>query len=107
MPSHLQRSAAFSAIDRVVAGLYHAGQSSQILGRLRSIALSWDSAAPARRRMAVGVILLTAAAAHLGLMALNAAPPGWFWLILPGISVAIGVTLVMSAGQPPVGDGRG
>jgi len=106
MHSHLQRSAVFSAIDRCVAGLYHAVQSSQVLGRLRPLALSWDSAAPARRRMAGGVILLTAAAAHLGLMALNTVPPGWFWMILPGIAIAIGVTLVMS-GQRPVGDGRG
>ena len=106
MPSHLQRSAVFSAIDRVVAGLYHAGQSSQILGRMRLLALSWDSAAPPRRRMAGGVILLSAAAVHLGLMALNATPPGWLWMILPGIAIAIGVTLLMS-GQRPVGDGRG
>jgi len=105
MPSPLQRSAVFSAIDRCVAGLYHAGQSSQVLGRLRPLALSWHSAAPPRRRMAGGVILLSAAAAHLGLMALNTAPPGWFWLILPGITLAIGVALVLSAGQPSMGDG--
>lgn len=107
MDPHLQRSAVFSAIDRVVVGLYHAAHSSQILGRLRPLALSWSSAAPARRRMAGGVMLLSAATAHLGLMALNAAPPGWFWMILPGIALAIGVTLVLSGGRPRVGDGRG
>jgi hypothetical protein len=99
MEPQLQRSAVFSAIDRVVVGLYHAGESSTILGRLRPLALSWSSAAPARRRMAGGVILLSAVAAHLGLMALNAAPPGWFWVILPGIALAIGAILVMSAGD--------
>ena len=94
---YLQRSAVFGAIDRVVTGLHHAVGSSRILGRLRLLVLGWSSAAPARQRMAAGVILLSAVAAHLALMSLNAAPPGWFWLILPGIASAIGATLVASS----------
>ena len=107
MDSFLQRSAVFSAIDRAVAGLYRAGQSSRILERVRPLARSWDSAAPARRRMVAGVILSSAAASHLSLMALNAAPPGWYWMILPGIALAIGATLVASSFDPRSRDGRG
>lgn len=104
---HIQRSAVFGAIDRVVTGLHHAAGSSQILGRLRPLVLRWGSAAPARQRMAVGVILLSAVAVHLALMSLNATQPGWFWLILPGIASAIGATLVASSFEPRSRDGRG
>jgi hypothetical protein len=97
---HLGGSAVFRVLDRVVIGLHRAAGSSQVLGRLHPLLRLWSGVTPAERRVAGGMILLSAVAAHLALMALNPAPPGWFWLILPGIAVAIGVTLVASARQP-------
>jgi len=103
----IQRSAVFSAIDRVVAGLSRAAGSSLVLGRLRPLAERWSSAARARQQMAAGVVLLSAATVHLMLMSLNEAQPGWFWLILPGTAAAIGATLVAFSSGPRSRDGRG
>jgi hypothetical protein len=97
----------FGAIDRVVAGLSRAAESSLVLGRLRPLSERWGSTAIPRRRMASGVVLLSAAAVHLMLMSINDAPPGWFWLILPGMAAAIGATLVASSFDAGSRDSRG
>jgi hypothetical protein len=104
---HFQGGAVFGAIDRVVAGLGRAAGSSLVLGRVRTLAERWESAASPRQRMAGGVVLLSAASVHLMLMSLNDAPPGWFWLILPGMAAAIGATLVASSFDARSRDNRG
>lgn len=80
-------SAIVRAIERVGGAVKAAGADSRFVAGARA----WSAAAVARP----GLLLVSAALTHLGLMAAIARPVSWLWLILPLIVAAIGAVLIV------------
>lgn len=87
----LDDSAVVRRVEGLAAGIARAASSSRALalGRTARRELSQHS----------GPILLAAAATHVGLAAVGARPPGWYWLMIPGACAVVGVLLTLA--RPP------
>lgn len=95
----IEASAIVRAADVVAARVGAARSSSRLLAAASSAVaplagLTWRS-----RRLAIGLVLIIAPVVHVMLnWSSPYAQPGWFWLIIPGLSAAIGVLLVSASG---------
>lgn len=76
------------AVDRV---LTRAAPESRARAAARAVWLPWVTLSPVQRLGAVGIIAVTAAVTHIAFAATTAPVGGW-WLILPGIVGAFGIT---------------
>ena len=70
-----------------------AAAESRIAGAARQSAAAWARLGTAIKYRATGTVALAAAATHVALL-LPHHPPGAWWLILPSIAGAFGVTLI-------------
>jgi hypothetical protein len=87
----------FGAVDRALARVRRAGESSKLVVGTRRVAATWTKLPRRSRRLAAGVVLLTAASVHLGLTASQQVPPGWLWSIPSGFAAVIGGLLTAAA----------
>ena len=83
---------------RVFAFTSRAGSSSAVVAAASRGAEWWRGLGSADQRLALGVVLFTAAAVHVALVMGRGDSPGWLWAILPGIAAAAGCLLVGASG---------
>lgn len=94
----IARSAIARGVSSAGRRIESAGSHSRSLQAAAIIARAWRRMDRGQRRRAIGVALVTAAAIHCALTALDQVPAGWMWLVLPAIAVAEGVVLVAASG---------
>jgi len=95
----IEASAVVRAADLVTARLRAARSSSRLLAVASNAVAPWPGVTWRSKRLAIGVVLIIAPVVHvmLNLSSLYA-QPGWYWLIIPGLSAAIGALLVAASG---------
>jgi len=74
-----------------------AARSSVALRTVRRAADVWTGLGATAERRLGGIMLLAAVATHVTMQLTQAVPPGWVWLILPGLAFAIGALLLLSS----------
>lgn len=94
----IESSALFGGADRAVARAWHAAGSSRTAASAQRLASAWGALGAPLRRLAAGVVLVSGSAAHLALTVTGPLPPGWMWMVLPGLYVALGLLLVAASG---------
>jgi hypothetical protein len=97
----IESSVLFGAADRAVARAWQAAGSSRAAALARRLASAWRALGTPLRRLGVGVALLSGTATHLALALTGPPPPGWMWLVLPGLFTALGLLLVAASGVWP------
>lgn len=94
----IESSVLFGMLASVLDAVFRAASGSVVVRLLARAAAGWRRLdLPSQRQMA-GTTVLVAVAVHLALMLMTAAPPGWLWLVLPGLASAIGLLLVAAPG---------
>jgi len=96
--SVIESSVVFGLFDRAIARLWRAASSSVAVSTATRAASVWNGLDPRLRRTTVGTMLIVAVAVHIVLTLLTQVPPGWIWLVLPGIFGAVGLLLVAAPG---------
>ena len=91
-------------VGRVITMGRAASESSVALHALRTMRSTWQSAHWSSRRRTVGLMFLTAVAVHGALVIWDERPVGWIWMIVPGLSAASGVLLMLASTASPNGD---
>lgn len=95
---YLKQSRVVSAIDRMTR-LPQAWWMSSASGRFVTAMSETFRQSPLNERLgSIGVVVLTAVAAHVALTVVNGARPGWFWLIIPALA-ALFAALLLAAGR--------
>lgn len=94
-----------SAIGKLLAWLVRqcdrARPASRTMAAWRGAAATWEALGPPGQMRMAGVVALVAVGVHVAL-ASTAQPVGGWWLILPGIAGAFGVTAIaLSFVGPP------
>jgi hypothetical protein len=94
---YLRSSVVVQWLDRVTIGLHGLWQSSAARRAASGIDRLWsDRSRPARHR-AAGALMLTAAVIHIALTLMQGARPGMYWLVVPGIVIALGVLFLLAS----------
>lgn len=95
----IEASLLFGLADRAVARAWRAAASSAVVAlAVKFAAVRREVPAP-QQRFTAGWALLVAVATHLALMLTGPVPPGWLWLLVPGILAAAGLLLVAASGD--------
>ena len=94
----IESSVLFGAADRVMARCWRALESSRAASAAQRVSSAWQALDTSARRLAIGVVLLSATLTHLALTWTGPPPPTWMWLILPGLFAALGLVFVAAAG---------
>ena len=94
----LESSRVAGAADRALTRLGEWARGSRIVTRVVRGLDGWRTLAAPARWLAGGTTLLVAAIVHVGLTVWQQAPPGWMWLISPGLAAVLGAVLVAAAG---------
>jgi hypothetical protein len=98
----VERSALARGGRRAMAFLGRAWRSSHAARTAGGMLGAWRSLPDSTRRTAIGVAIVTAVATHVAVTATHRIPPGWQWLVVPGIALAQGVVLI-AAGRRAAG----
>lgn len=98
----IESSAVFGLLDRSLGHVWRAAAGSVVAATATQAARVWTGLATGLRRLALGIMLLTAVAAHIVFTLVTLTPPGWLWLVLPGIAGALGLLLVVASDLPRV-----
>ncbi len=94
----MRSSAVFGLADRALNLVCRAAGSSAIAASAARVIASWRAQPVSTRRFFSGVMLVAAVPVHVGLMVWQETPPGWLWLILPGIVLMMGLLLIVASG---------
>lgn len=94
----IESSTVFGLIDRPLAHVWRAASSSAVGSTAVRTARDWARLDASLQRLAVGTMLLVAVATHVVFTLVTQTPPGWLWLVAPGIVSAIGLLLVVAPG---------
>ena len=94
----IRSSTVFGLFDRALGSVWRAAPSSVAVSITTEAASAWSGLDTPVRRAAVGTVLIVAVAAHVAFVLATPMPPGWLWLVLPGIFGAIGLLLVAAPG---------
>lgn len=101
----IEESAVVRAADLVTARVRAARSSSRLLSFAADAVAPWAGLTWRSKRLAIGVVLIIAPVVHVMLnLSSPYAQPGWFWLIIPGLSTAIGALFVAASGIFGIGD---
>lgn len=100
--SVIESSAVFGVLDRAIGCVWRAARVSAVAAAAAQIVTVWRSLDTPLRRFAAGTMLVAAVAAHILLILATQVPPGWIWLILPGVYAAVGLLLIAASGFPGV-----
>jgi hypothetical protein len=97
----LESSAVITILDRAITRAARAFDTSIAVSTARRI---WHSVAPADRALIAAIALIVAPFVHVGLVMWQERPAGWMWLLLPGLSLGIGLVIASAyaADQPPL-----
>ena len=87
----------FGAIDRTIARVWRGAADSAAVAAATRLAGVWRELSTSTQRVAVGLMLVVAAVVHLAFTIATATPPGWLWLILPGLCLATGAIVLASS----------
>lgn len=90
-------SAVCHAVDHVVGCIAAATRHSRLLGAAGDGVTRALGTAPAAMPGRIGMVLLVAVSTHLALTLWTGRPAGWYWLILPGITAAVGALLALAS----------
>ena len=90
----VESSLMFGLADRALARAWHAAASSVALVVAWRVAAAWREVPASRQRRTAGLALLAAVATHVSLMLTGPVPPGWWWLLLPGLFATAGLMLM-------------
>jgi hypothetical protein len=74
-----------------------AAASSKMFAWARDVAQPWQHTPSGVRRQALGRVIFVATAVHVALVLWAGAPPGWWWLILPGVAATVAIVLQIGA----------
>lgn len=94
----IKSSMVFGLFDRALDSVWRAASTSIAVSLAAEAASAWTGLDTRVRRVAVGTMLMVAVVAHIVFTLVTQVPPGWFWLVLPGIFGAIGLLLVAAPG---------
>ena len=94
----IESSVVFGALDRSLALVWRAVRGSAVAARVIAMVTTWRGAAMRPRRRAIGTALVAAVVTHLLLTLATQVPPGWLWLIVPGLTAAIGGLVIAASG---------
>jgi hypothetical protein len=90
-----------SAIGRRVyrrAGMLRSAWSSSETGRAASAAHdAWARAEWPERYRVIGLVLIVAVGVHVAATIMAGDRPGWFWLIIPALTAAYAVVVLMAS----------
>ena len=99
-------SRVFGLVDGAAARIRRAAETSATVAAANRSRDGWRLLGWPVRRLLAGTVLLIGTAVHVGLTGWQTAPPGWLWLIVPGIAATCGLLLVAASG-PAIGSTRG
>ena len=91
-------SVVFGVFDRALGHVWRATHGSAAAATALRVVTAWRGLDSPRRRFAVGTLLVVAVATHLLLTLATQVPPGWIWLILPGLVSAAGLLTIAASG---------
>lgn len=94
----IKSSVVFGLFDRVLGSAWQAASSSVAVSMAAGAANAWTGLDTRARGVAIGMMLIVAVATHILLTLVTKVPPGWLWLVLPGIFGAVGLLLVAAPG---------
>lgn len=97
----LESSIVVGAADRALSAADRGVAHSTAARWLRHARERWRQLPSGLQQRAVGVALLTAAVVHVALALWRHTPPGWLWVVIPGVSAAVGVVLLMASTASP------
>jgi uncharacterized protein (DUF2345 family) len=86
----LRSSVLLGAASSVMHAMWRGVSASRTAAQMTAAKDEWDRHSRQDRQFAVGVMLVTAAVTGVGLIAAHEMPPGWLWLVLPGIAATLG-----------------
>ena len=98
---YVMSSFVIRTFDRGTRLLQDWARASIAVRHAQSIDTRWRQRNWVERCEAIALVLLTAVITHVVLTTLNGPPPGWFWLILPGLAAALAVVLLAGSRTPP------
>ena len=93
----IESSVIFGAIDRTLERAWRGAGDSAAVAAASRLAGTWRELGTSTQRVAVGLMLVVAAVVHLAFTIATATPPGWLWLILPGLCLATGAIVLASS----------
>lgn len=96
----IKASVVFGVLDRALDRVWRSAASSSAASAATQLVSGWMNLDQAARRLALGTMLIAAVAAHLVWTLLTHVPPGWLWLVVPGLAAAIGLLLVAASRLP-------
>lgn len=90
----LESSAVITWLDRATNRGWTAFDSSLAVATVRRL---WNAFHPAERQLLTGIALIVAPLVHVGLVMWHERPAGWLWLMLPSLSLGIGLVTALTA----------
>lgn len=82
---------------RVITAISQASGQSALLAPARTARAAWQAQPVAIKQRALGIALIAAAATYGALATWKQDPPGWVWMIVPGLAMAIGLVLIAAS----------
>jgi hypothetical protein len=95
-----ENSLAAALAGRALAVLVAAVRGSRAIAFGRAAVTQWTGTPWPTRRLIAGTTLIVGASVHVGFAWSLHAPPGWLWLILPGLGLAVGLLLLAASRAP-------
>lgn len=93
----LRSSVLLGWVDRATTVVSRSAGQSRVMAPARAWHAQWLALSPAERRLNTARLLCSAAVAAVVAMTLSPdTPPGWLWLVLPGIALSIGLLCLRS-----------
>ena len=96
----LESSVLLGAASSVMRRVWRAAGQSRVVTRIGSARAEWERHSRSERRLALGVMLLVAAATHLVLVIAHEVPAGWLWLAPAGMAASVGLLCVWTSTAP-------
>jgi len=93
----IKSSVLFSALHRALATVWLAADHSVAVAAIMRRTGEWTGLDAISRRLISGIMLIVAVVTHVILTLATLTPPGWIWLVLPGIATAVGTLLVVTS----------
>lgn len=87
--------------DRLTRRIQKLWSASVAGGTAFAIHERWRHAAWMERYQTLGLIVVVAAAVHVALTVVQGPRPGWFWLIIPALTSAFAMLLLMASRSTP------
>ena len=84
-------------VDAAIRAVWRGAAVSRTAGVYQRARARWGLLTPAGRHARIGIILVVAAVTHVGWQWWQEPPPGWLWLMVPGLAAAAGAMLWWSS----------